>query len=398
MSHDTNPTPARTRGAGSRIPESTRADPIETSSMPSQSSTTPNSSGASIPVSNAPIDPATFQQQMVMMMNLLTQNIVNIQGATRQSATPPPAIIREPKAKDPETFHGLRSSLNAFLTECDLVFELQPSRFQDDRVKVSYMISFLRDTPLLAIRPLLSETPRPGILDNYSSFVNHLRTNYGDPDEKGTARRKLKALRQLGPASTYFAEFQQYVAILGWKDQDPIIDKAIEGLKSNLKDEVARQGFAPKTLDELIMFIVPLDNRLYEREQERRREKDTREAQAKVAQPRSQNSNPTNPERRNGPPNLPSNQGPRQYRNPQDTRQVPPAGQPIQSAPRIFRGPITDAERQRRRDHDLCLRCGKPGHRAADCTTYRQPENTNAPVKSEDNPKDNSGNANGPPN
>jgi hypothetical protein len=76
----------------------------------------------------------------------------------------------------------------------------------------------------------------------------------------------------MGSASAYFAEFQQYIAILGWKDPDPIIDKAMEGLKPNLKDEIARQGFKPTTLADLISLIVPLDNRLFEREQERRRE------------------------------------------------------------------------------------------------------------------------------
>lgn len=379
-----NPTPVRTRGAGSRIPETTRVEPTEPASTPSQSSTSSSATVFPPPIPNAPVDAAAFQQQILAMMNLLTQNLVNIQGATRQSATPPPTI-REPKVKDPETFHGVRNSLNAFLTECDLVFELQPSRFQDDRIKVSYMISFLRDTPLLAIRPLLSEVPRPAILDDYAAFVEHLRTNYGDPDEKGTARRKLKALRQMGPASTYFAEFQQYVAILGWKDQDPIIDKAIEGLKPNLKDEVARQGFVPKTLDELIMFIVPLDNRLYEREQERRKEKDTRESQAKVPQPRIQNSNSAMMDRRSGPPTRPTELGPRQEPG-------------SQSSTRIFRGPISDAERQRRRDNDLCLRCGRPGHRAADCMTYRQPEGTNNPVKREERSNEQPGNANGPPN
>jgi hypothetical protein len=48
---------------------------------------------------------------------------------------------KEPKVKDPETFQGLRDTLNAFLTECELIFELQPSRFVDDRTKVSFMIS-----------------------------------------------------------------------------------------------------------------------------------------------------------------------------------------------------------------------------------------------------------------
>jgi hypothetical protein len=131
---------------------------------------------------------------MFAMMNLLTQTIATNQRDRQTSASLPPAAPREPKIKEPETFHGDRNALNSFLTECDLVFELQPSRFQDDRTKVSYMISLLRDTPLLAIRPLLSEYPRPFILEDYPAFVKHLRTNYGDPDEKGTARRRLKAL------------------------------------------------------------------------------------------------------------------------------------------------------------------------------------------------------------
>ena len=343
-----------------------------------------------------PIDPATFQQQLFTMMNLLTQNITNNRAPSPPSATPFEPTSREPKVKDPETFHGQRNSLNAFLTECELVFEIQSSRFGHDRVKVSYMISFLRDTPLLAIRPLLSQVPRPAVLESYPAFVEYLRTNYGDPDEKGTARRKLKGLKQLGPASAYFAEFQQYVAILGWKDQDPIIDRAIEGLKPNLKDEVARQGFLPKTLDELIIFIVPLDNRLYEREQERRREKDVKETSTKVAQTRQGNPTTTSTFRTNGPSsaNVDSSRSPTTPA--QDSRQMSYGNN--QQPTRTFRGPISDAERQRRRDHDLCLRCGQPGHRAAECNPNRQPTNTNVQVKVEENTANRAGNANGPPN
>jgi len=187
------------------------------------------------------------------------------------------------ESQGPGNLSGSADTLNAFLTECELIFELQPSRFVDDRTKVSYMISLLRGTPLLAERPLLSQIPRPIILEDFTLFVDYLRTNYGDPDEKGTARRKLKALRQIGPASSYFAEFQQYIAILGWKDQDPIVDRASDGLKPYLKDEVAKTGLQPRSLSDLISFIVPLDNRLYEREQERRRE--TKETNSRETKP-----------------------------------------------------------------------------------------------------------------
>jgi len=321
-----------------------------------------------------PIDPATFQQQMFMMMNLLTQSIA---AQTRQpSTTPAHNTSKEPKVKDPETFHGHRDTLNAFLTECELIFELQPSRFVDNRTKVSYMISLLRGTPLLAVRPLLSQIPRPIILEDFALFVDYLRTNYGDPDEKGTARRKLKALRQIGPASSYFAEFQQYIAILGWKDQDPIVDRAIDGLKPYLKDEVARTGLQPRSLSDLISFIVPLDNRLYEREQERRRE--TKETNSKPITS-SGTTTVTRPTPNVGQYNRgPLNTGTR------------PVGSPATAIPR---GPLSAEERQRRRDNNLCLYCGNGGHLAQNCPnapparSIPRGDSTSVQVKVEDGPR-----------
>jgi hypothetical protein len=149
----------------------------------------------------------------------------------------------------------------------------------------------------------------------------------------------------MGSASAYFAEFQQYIAILGWRDQDPIIDKAIEGLKSNLKDELARQGFKPMTLADLISFIVPLDNRLFEREQERRRELRDKENTIR-------GSTSTNPS--------------------QDPQERPKFAQNTPFSTYTGQGPrppLTEAEKQRRRDHNHCLRCGQPGHFVRDCLT-----------------------------
>ena len=305
-----------------------------------------------------------------MMMNLLTQSIA---AQTRQpSATPAHNTSKEPKVKDPETFHGHRDTLNAFLTECELIFELQPSRFVDDRTKVSYMISLLRGTPLLAVRPLLSQIPRPVILEDFTLFVAYLRTNYGDPDEKGTARRKLKALRQVGPASSYFAEFQQYIAIPGWKDQDPIVDRAIDGLKPYLKDEVARTGLQPRSLSDLISFIV-LDNRLYEREQERRRE--TKESSGTTTVTASTRPS-TNVDQYN---RVPLNTGTR------------PVGSPATAIPR---GPLSaEEERQRRHDNKLCLYCGNGGHLAQNCPnspparSIPRGDSTSVQVKVEDGPR-----------
>lgn len=222
----------------------------------------------------------------------------------------------------------------------------------------------------MAVRPLLSMDPQPYFLEDLREFIQYLHPNYGDPDERGTARRKLKALRQTASALAYFAEFQQYIALLGWKDQDPIIDRAIDGLKSYLKDEMARAGHCPNTLSDLIRFIVPLDNRLYEREQEKKYEtkNETKPQSSKTTDtrskpietivsvlagaftPRSNNVANTTPTTNNN--NQASSNGPR--------------------------GPITNDERERRMTNNLCLCCGESGHKIADCPRSR---NRNTPVQ-----------------
>jgi hypothetical protein len=83
------------------------------------------------------INNAMFQQQMMAMMNLLTQSIVS------SRETPAPPRPQEPRVKDPNTFHGQRDTLNAFITKCTLVFELHPSKFTLDQTKVNYMILLL---------------------------------------------------------------------------------------------------------------------------------------------------------------------------------------------------------------------------------------------------------------
>jgi hypothetical protein len=334
-----------------------------------------------LPNLNAPIDPATFQQHMLAMMNLLTQSVAN---QNRRTASPAPPKPQEPKVKDPETFHGQRDSLNAFITECELVFELQPSRFGDDRTRVSYMISLLRGTPLLAVRPLLSFVPRPYFLDNHRLFVEYLQTNYGDPDEKGTARRKLKNLRQTTSASAYFAEFQQYIAILGWVDQDPIIDKALDGLKSYLKDEVARSGHRPNTLSDLISFIIPLDNRLYEREQEKRYE--TRNATSRPT------TNTRPPQTSNTMTSVTSATFTPRSTNFADTK--PTTANYTRTTGSAPRGPLTDAEKQRRRDNNLCLYCADQGHSYTDCP-LAQARSAKTQVKFETRQIPSSGNGQG---
>jgi hypothetical protein len=175
-------------------------------------------------------------------------------------------------ASDPEPYYGKESSkLKHFITQCELMFRLNALRFANESVKVAYMTTFLRGSALDAVRPLIND-PFALEMTSVEEFMEYLLVNFGNPDEKGTAKRKLKLLRQTGTASQYFGKFQGLMATIGWKDPEAIVDKAQEGLSSKMKDAVARSGLEFENLNELIKFIVPLDNRIRRREQEKREE------------------------------------------------------------------------------------------------------------------------------
>ena len=309
---------------------------------------------AMVPPVGAPVNHATFQQEIMGMMRLLTRTVTQ---ERQPSATPFSSPPKEPKVKDPEVFKGDRRLLSAFLTEIELVFTLQSSRFTSDITKINYVISYLRDSPLLAIRPYLGLPllEQPDFMISYVALVEYLKTNYGDPDEKGTARRKLRSLEQTSSASAYFAELNQYIAILGWRDQEPVIDRAIFGLKSGLKDELARSGRTFDTLSELIGFVIPLDNRLYDRELEKKKENEKARTTVSVV--------------KTSPATVTVSATPPTVANTSASLAVPTARTTNAPPPRASyaRGPVGEGEKTRRRLENCCIYCGDKSHLISAC-------------------------------
>jgi hypothetical protein len=198
-------------------------------SFPTRNSTPINNTSSNIP--GLPPTSMSVKQILAQLGQAMTglinnQNNIqqtlatNTQGRQGYSSSPAPNSFKEPKVLNPDKFDGRRDYLSAFLAQVELIFDLQPSRFPSEEIKTKYVISLLRGTPLNAIRPSLSlsKFEQPDHLLFYKDLVSWLKTNYGDPDERGTAERKLSSLTQKGSASTYFAEFQQYAAILDWMD------------------------------------------------------------------------------------------------------------------------------------------------------------------------------------
>ena len=317
---------------------------------------------------DSPREPTGMDIQLAKSLSMLADSQSTIlKLLARQEDRPVrPQSAKEPKVKDPDVFDGRRNGLAPFLSQCQLVFGLNSSRFPTDDIKIKYVIGYCRGAPLNAIRTYLNEPvwKQPEWLRDYNTFVEYLQRNYGDPDERGTAERKLSSLVQKGSASEYFAEFQTYAAILGWPDA-PLVSLAVRGLKEELKDQLALQGARPETMADLVEFVVRVDNRLYARGQERRRERD---------QKTSDNNSSSNPQRTSNQSRSSDNSSSRSsfVRSTNNLERNRNTNTQSSQAPRKDNAPViprklSEQDKQYRRDNGLCLYCGQAGHLANAC-------------------------------
>jgi hypothetical protein len=330
-----------------------------------------------------------MQQQMLNLMAVLASNqqellALKARDNQRSSESPSLSSSKEPKANDPASFDGKNpEKLEQFITQCELVFKLQPSCYSSESVRVNYMISYLSGFALDAVRPFIDVSPTPVKISTKEDFVRYLRSNFGDPDIKGSTIRKLRSLVQKGSAAEYFSRFREYIAVLGWREEIQIVDRAIQGLKPEIKDEIARHPDNFDTLDELVRFVTRLDNRLRAREIEKKTEEKKSEEKKDNAKsnfnPKAQTSSSfasvTQVQGQKACGVVPSQTT--TYKSSSFTPSANTSAKPPQpelSLP-IYPGyplpPPQDAssevKREYRMTHGFCLFCGEKGHSIGDC-------------------------------
>ena len=204
----------------------------------------------------------------------LTQTITE-QHTTIVSLQAVRAKDSEPQIADPEPFTGNRLHLNNFLAKCRLKFAGQPSKFKDELSKIYYTGSRLGEPAFSWFQPFLTaaqddEKPNPPEFASFEEFAKALTAVYGDPDLAASSVRAIKALKHTGSAAHYIAEFQRLRQYIPW-DVHALADQFYDGLKSTIKDDIARAG-RPGTLLELQKLAIRLDARQYERLLEKRQE------------------------------------------------------------------------------------------------------------------------------
>ena len=107
-------------------------------------------------------------------------------------------------------------------------------------------------------------------MQSFANFSEALAMTFGDSDVASQAERQLTNLRQTTSVSSFYNEFKRLATLLKWNDP---AQKHLfyVGLKSNIKDELAKSK-RPDTFQDLAELSISIDNRIYERIIEKKRE------------------------------------------------------------------------------------------------------------------------------
>ena len=199
------------------------------------------------------------------------------------------------------------------------------------------------------------------ILSNFESFCSALLSAFGDLELKKTMMRKIKGLKQTTSAADYRTAFENYAQYLSLGDV-ALKEYFYDGLNNSIKDTIADilSEFEPTDFHDFKAWCVRIDSRQHDRKIDGKEE-----------------TRPTFKIRTGFQPN----------RNNSTYFQAPPKSsfmvrndgpQPMDldaSSKRRF-APLIPQEKKRRYDNNLCLYCGKDGHRAWECPEKsRLPEN-----------------------
>jgi hypothetical protein len=254
----------------------------------------------------------------------------------------------------PDLYHGDRRKFTSFVSQLQLNFLNRRTELGSNEKKVIFAASHFRGSPQEWFRPYLDDhinnlsnlagrKAETAEMFLWNNFYQALKRMYGDGDERRTAERKMEGLRQTNSVAAYASLFQQYRPQLGWNDE-ALLSQFRSGLNSEIKDMLFLKPDVPGTLMEYIDLCISLDQRV----QERRWEKGGKAL------------HPSNHAKKRHEPPL------RRDRDEMDWEFSATRGRP-RGAHQSNRGPLTPAQRKERMDKNLCLYCGKPGHRAKEC-------------------------------
>src|ERR1700712_2379858 len=277
----------------------------------------------------------------------------------RQIVTALSGGTRKPKAKEPEVYWGERHKLRGWLAQLVVYYKTVGWQDGHDEEKILYATSLLRDDAGTWITPYAEERITP-TWNTSAGFKEELQSQFGVIDAKGEARIKLKNMKQGKRSVTeYWNEFR-LVASEAELDDSTGGELLLGGMSTELQNAWGASSDEYESTEFLAQWAI---------------RKETKLATVRHIQGNTLTRSP-NPKTSDTPRNSdgtfrPTTNNNASYGDPMD----------LDATKRRPRLNISRDQFQRRMREQLCLKCGRPGHRAAACDRKNEPRPFNPQAK-----------------
>ncbi|QRW22531.1 integrase core domain protein [Rhizoctonia solani] len=254
-------------------------------------------------------------------------------------APPPPAPVAAyptpVKVDHPDAYTGkIGSEAKQWLTRMLAWTRLNSRMFPTDQEVLSFLLMNMKDSAGAWAHPHLDQLgSHRAIIQTVEGFKMEFLAAFGDPDATRAAKWKITTLTQSGTCADYITKFRTLAMELDWNDA-ALRGQFARGLHWEVSRQIATREHCPRTLLELQNAALVIDNALRE-------------------------------ERASHPP-----------RDNKSSKQPNPArgtstGQPSTGSKKLSDDPnfVSEEERNCRRAAGACIKCGKMGHKFAECRT-----------------------------
>ncbi|CCO37539.1 Retrotransposable element Tf2 155 kDa protein type 2 [Rhizoctonia solani AG-1 IB] len=255
---------------------------------------------------------------------------------TRLASRTPGGSIKPIKVKAPEPFKGgSGTEAKQWMARMSGWLRLSVTQFETEEDVITFLLVNMEGSALAWALPHLANIgTNKATIRSVDNFDRAFERAFFDPDEQRAAERKITSLVQTTTTAAYATEFRTLLMSLDWNDA-ALRTQFYKGLHWHVKQQLAQKEDQPRDLETLIAAAIRIDNVHRELEISR----PPRENRPKPAA--ATTISRTNP----GTPRIDSDR--------------------LKADPNY----VSEAERQRRRDEKLCIKCGKAGHRFAECRT-----------------------------
>jgi len=273
----------------------------------------------------------TETQQTFQEYHIKTQEILN--NLANRGTRSPPAPLRDPFRGDADGPTHIE-----YLSQVKTAFHRYPDAFKNDQDKVSYAFASLKGPAAEFFAPIVAgQIPdSEGYLTSFDSFASILEATFGNPLQADEANHQLLRLRQHGMSITdYTTKSRTLVARAGWEPK-AALGRYKDGLSFEIKQMLLPQWPSLTTMDVTVAAAHA--------------------AYRNLAVHNKFNKKDHRP--------FPKTFVPRRMPGPGYSNAAAPAGPVPMELDAMRIKHITNDEKQRRRDNNLCLYCGGAGHYA----------------------------------